>query len=173
MKTYRTPGATATEWSPTGNGQEVQRLETVTGVGSDTMSIPLTMSLSGETTRKGIRRVVLRSTAVLPAVMMNAMMGPNAGYDPRGSTPISVHVVVQAPQIVSQGETAMAYDGGVNGLIAKMVQDIVAVLSNESLTASSDLKPDASPAGLVYRALSGAAALDVVSGAYGESSARS
>lgn len=172
MKTYRTPGATATEWSPTGNGQEVQRLETIVGSSTEAFTVPVTLNLDGETTRKGVRRMVLRASTALPATIMNALLGPNSTYDPKGSTPISAHVVIQAPQLVVQGELASGADSGVNALICKMVQDLIAVLTNESTTVSSDLKPDRLPRGLVYRTLAGASSLDIISGEYGESAER-
>jgi len=170
MKTYRTPGATATDWSPTGNSQEVQRMETLMGNSGSAISVPVTLSLKGETTKKGSRRVVLRTEATLPGTVLNTMAGEDLRIDPKQTQTIAAHVVVTAPQILAQSEIGNAVNGGALGLISKMLADLVAVLSNESNTASADY---ASLAGLIPRALAGANGLDLVSGSYGESSARS
>lgn len=168
MKTYRTPGATATEWSPTGNGQEVQRMETIAGSGSS-LAVPVTLSLKGETTRKGVRRVVLRTECTLPGAMLNDMYGDTT-IDPKTNQVISAHVVLQVPQILAQADVAGSNANGALALIAKMLGDIEAVLSNESNTASADYS---SLSGLMAKAMAGAAPLDIVSGSYGESTARS
>lgn len=167
MKTYRTPGATATEWSPTGNGQEVQRMESVVGV-SAALTVPVTLSLKGETTKKGSRRVVLRTEATLPGTVVNDMYN-GVVVDPKVVQSISAHVVITVPQILAQAEIAGSTSTGALALVGKMLSDLVAVLSNESNTASADYL---SLSGLVAKSLAGAVPLDIVSGAYGESTAR-
>jgi len=169
MKTYRTPGATATEWSPTGNGQEVQRMETLRGNNGNSLAVPVTLSLKGETTRKGVRRVVLRTECTLPGAMLNDMY-TDTTIDPKTNQVISAHVVLQVPQILAQADVANNNAWGALVLLAQMLGDIEAVLSNESNTVNADYS---SFSGLVAKAMAGAAPLDIVSGSYGESAARS
>lgn len=170
MKTYRTPGATATEWSPNGAPQTVTRLETIevadTIGNTQTVAVPVMFSLKGETSRKGIRRVVLRGEGSIPKGILTSAGA--AGFT--GDAPVSAHLVVQGPEMILRHEAGSNLTAGVHALLAKLIQDIVAVVSNESTTASSDL---VDPVGIIGQALAGNLALDVVSGSYGESTARS
>lgn len=168
MKTYRTPGATATEWSPDGAPQTVKRLETVSfDQGQNSIIVPVTLTLRGETTKKGIRRTVLRTEALVN----NASLGATAAWGNRsGTSPFSAHLVVQAPEQLVREDCAAATPVGAYKLLIGMLQDLIAVASNESTTINSDIT---SQAGLIAMAMCGANVLDTVSGTYGESTARS
>lgn len=162
MKTYRVAG-TATEWSPSGVPQEVTRLETVSSVGG-VYSLPITLRMRGETSKKGVRRVMIQAGTEIPGTVMNDLyMGMNV--DPKGRTPVSAHVVLQGPQIAFMSESGSTSNSGFLSLVcSKLLTDLVAIVTNESPGATADNR---SLSGLVSRALVGSGQLDVVSGEYG------
>lgn len=166
MKTYRTAG-TATEWSPCGVPQTVTRLEAVTCQGNS-YKFPVQLSLKGETTRKGIRRVVLTAGCAIPGTVLNDMY-TGVSVDPKGSTPVSVHIVFQGPQLACMAEAgASTVTGILDLLLGRLTTDLIAVVSNETISANADNR---SLTGLVSRAMCGSSELDVVSGSYGAASA--
>jgi hypothetical protein len=123
--------------------------------------------MRGETTRKGIRRVVVQVSTAIPGRLLNDMYtGVHA--DPNGSTPVSAHLVVQCPQLAAMLEASTVGTGFLNLVLARMVSDIVAVATNESPSANAD---NTSPSGLLGKALIGSSELDVISGSYGTVSA--
>lgn len=168
MKTYRTPGATATDWSPTGNSQEVSRIETYTDPNGSSVAVPVRLAMAGETTRKGVRRVMIKASGSVPANIIGSAAGLGI-VDPKSTVPFSAHLVVQMPQVIAQIENGGVMSNGLLGILMNLVRDLVAVASDESTTASSDL----SVSGLLAQALAGNPSLDIISGAYGESTARS
>lgn len=171
MKTYRTPGATATEWSPTGNSQEVSRIETYTSEGGNSVAIPVTLRMAGETTKKGVRRVMLKVEGSVPANIVNdpgSIVNTNI-VDAKSRVPFSAHLVVQMPQTIAQIEIGAECATGVTAIVLGAVKDLIAIASDESVTTSSDL----SVTGLLAHALAGSPSLDIISGVYGESTARS
>lgn len=167
MKTYRVAG-TATDWSPSGDPQTVTRLETVTGPGGNSYSLPIRLSLRGETNRKGVRRVMIQAMTTIPGRVLNDMVA-GINVDPNGQTPVSAHIVVQGPQLAIMNELGASTATGVTNLVlAKLLSDILAVAMNKSPDAQADNK---SITGLLGRALAGSSELDVVSGSYGTTSA--
>jgi hypothetical protein len=168
MKTYRTPGATATEWSPTGNSQEVSRIETyVNGTGM-TVAVPVRLAMAGETTKKGVRRVMLKASGNVPANLVDPGTGSGMFVDAKSAVPFSAHLVVQMPQTIAQIESGGNVTTGLTAIVLNLVRDLLAISTDESATANADL----SVSGLLAHALAGDTALDIISGAYGESTAR-
>lgn len=171
MKTYRYPGATATDWSPTGNSQEVSRIETYTSNGGNSVAVPITFRMAGETTKKGVRRVMLKVEGSVPAnIVTDPTSGVNSNIvDAKSRVPFSAHLVVSMPQAIAQLEMGGESTSGVTAIVLNAVRDLIAVASDESVTTSSDL----SVTGLLAGALAGSPSLDIISGVYGESTARS
>lgn len=169
MKTYRTPGATATDWSPTGNSQEVSRIETYVNGAGISVAIPVRLAMAGETTKKGVRRVMIKASGNVPANLVDNGSGTNVVIDAKSMVPFSAHLVVQMPQTIAQIESGGVVTNGVTAIVLNLVRDLFAISTDESATANADL----SVSGLLAHALAGDTALDIISGAYGESSARS
>jgi hypothetical protein len=168
MKTYRTPGATATDWSPTGNSQEVSRIETYVGDNGMAVAVPVRLAMAGETTKKGVRRVMIKASGNIPATMLDGGAGINAIVDAKSTVPFSAHLVVQMPQVIAQIESGGNSTNGLTAIVMRLIRDLIAISTDESVTANADL----SASGLLAHALAGDTALDIISGAYGESSAR-
>lgn len=167
MKTYRVPSS-ATEWSPSGTPQTVTRLESVTSVDSHSYQLPVQLTLKAETTRKGVRRVVLQAGTEIPGSVLNDMVS-GINVDPKGKTPVSAHLVVQGPQLAFMGEAGQLQSQGFLDLVlGRLVSDIIAVAADESVSSSADHH---NLDGLLARALIGSAELDVVSGKYGSETA--
>lgn len=166
MKTFRTAG-TATEWSPSGVPQTVTRLESVSPVGNS-YKLPVQLSLKGETTRKGVRRVVLSAGCAIPGTVLNDMY-TGINVDAKGSTPVSVHIVFQGPQLACMAEAGASTGSGILDLVlGRLTTDLIAVVSNETISPNAD---NHSLTGLISRAMCGSTELDVVSGSYGTASA--
>jgi len=169
MKTYRTPGATATDWAPTGNSQEVSRIETYTGPDGNSVMVPVTLAMAGETTKKGVRRVMIKGSGSVPATVFATTALSNGIVDAKSRVPFSAHLVVQMPQTIAQLEGGDAANSGFVAIVLNLVRDLITIVSDESVTANSDL----TVSGLLARALMGSPSLDIISGVYGEATARS
>jgi len=166
MKTYRVAG-TATEWSPSGVPQEVTRLETVTGPSGVVYSVPVTLRMQQETSKKGVRRVVIQVVAMVPGTVLNDMY-EGINVDPKGQTPVSAHVVLQGPQLAFMAEHGAGQSGGFLFLLCNaMVSDLVAITTNGSPSNTADNR---SLSGLLVKAMVGSGNLDTLSGSYGTTS---
>jgi len=163
MKTYPHP-AVSVDWYPTGAPQTVTRLKPVaTPDGTQAINLPQHLTLRGETTKRGIRRVVLRIESKVNNCALDqygtAFKGPDAV--------LSAHLVVQMPECVARTDGASPSEDGMLNAVLEMVANLIAIATNESPTGASDL----TTGGLLARALQGTEALDVVSGTYGSATA--
>lgn len=165
MITYRTVG-NATEWSPCGVPQTVKRLETVGTASGSTWAVPVSLSMKSELNKKGVRRVVVQAQGTIPGTLVNDLAA-GAIVDPKGQTPVSVHIVFQAPQLALAGE--IDADSSIQTLrsllLSKLMADVFAVCTNKSIDADAE---SFGARGLIHRALLGSEGLDLVSGAYGD-----
>lgn len=159
MITYPSP-AVPNEWYPTGAPQTVTRLKPiVTPDGEQAVNQPQNLTLRGETTKKGIRRVVLR----IESQIKNCALTQYGTTFKGGDVPLSAHLVVQMPECIARTDTASPAENSMLNAVLEMVRNLFAVASNVSVPTDSDLSTD----GMLAAALCGSEQLDVVSGVYG------
>lgn len=164
MRTYPRP-AVPIEWYPTGAPQTVTRLKAVASPDAmAALNVPQQLTFRGETTKRGIRRVVLRIESKVNNCALSqygtTFKGPDAV--------LSAHLVVQMPECIARTDgVSTAEDNSMLNTVLEMVSNLIAVASNQSPTGASDLTRD----GLLAQALQGTETLDVMSGAYGTASA--
>lgn len=163
MKTYPRP-AVQVEWYPNGAPQTVTRLATIASPDATTaINLPQQLTLRGETTKRGLRRVVLRIESKVNNCALSqygtTFKGPDAT--------LSAHLVVQMPECVARTDGASATENGMLSAVLEMVANLFAVATNESPTGASDLNTD----GLLSQALQGNETMEVISGSYGTASA--
>lgn len=173
MTVYPVIGQSKT-WTGNGASNEARRLEVLTvpnpsASNQQTFAVPLKLSLLGETTKRGVRRVALR---------LEGKMGGEwtvCGNQPAnrttsavtGEIPMSVHLVMQIPQGVVQLEQGQI---GASSLLMTMLRELYAIATGTSVTVTEAAAMDALSSGVLISALAGSSTLNVISGSYGEAS---
>lgn len=149
--------------SLTSNGalDNASTLQTISLYDGTEVAVPVSLSLKGETSKRGQRRVVLRLEGKMDGKWLNS---DNGGSAVLGEIPVSAHLVVQAPQGTVQFERGTA---GASKLLVELVKILIAVITNKSVPASDEV---GSMNGVLLSALAGASTLNVVSGTYGNAS---
>lgn len=134
------------------------------------MALPLNLTLLGETTKRGVRRVVLKIEGKMDGQWLfektyGSSPGARAGVI--GEIPVSAHLVVQLPQQNMQLEQGA---WGASALLGILVRELFAVATGASLTSTQAAAMDSVATGVLASALAGSTNLNVVSGTYGEAS---
>lgn len=159
-------------WTGYGAANSARRLATVAIPGSNSQSlnvaIPLNLTLLGETTKRGVRRVVLKIEGKMDGewyVGKTYGSSPGARAGVTGEIPVSAHLVVQLPQQNMQLEQGA---WGASALLGVILRELFAVATGASLTSTQAAAMDSVATGVLASALAGSTNLNVDSGTYGE-----
>lgn len=161
-------------WTGNGASNEARRLEVLSlpnpGMANQqTVAVPLKLSLLGETTKRGVRRVALRLEGKMGGewTVIGNQPASRATSAVTGEIPISVHLVMQIPQGVVQLEQGQL---GASALLMSMLRELCAIATGASVTSTEAAAMDALSTGVLISALAGSSTLNVISGTYGEAS---